>query len=104
MSDRRRERVRVAVKTFSPHRAWIRDGRRLAPSHGYMVEWLHGEGRTESLWKSFARFGYLDCRNSSAVDDNLSAVDIGSAVGYQESNKLGHFFGATGATDWNAAE
>ena len=49
-------------------------------------------------------FGSLDCRNGSPVDDNFSAVDVGSAVGYQESNKLGDFFGSTGATNRDASE
>ena len=55
-------------------------------------------------WCSFECFCALDCRDGSAVDDNFSAVDVGSAVGYQESNKLGNFLGATGAADRNAAE
>src|ERR1700730_2536410 len=57
-----------------------------------------------NIYPATLYFGSLDCWNGSAVDDNFSAVDIRSAVGYQENNQLGDFFGATGATDRNAAK
>src|SRR5689334_13602464 len=57
-----------------------------------------------TIYAAILCLGSLDCRNGSAVDDNLSAVNIRSAVGDQESNQFGYFFGATGATDRNAAK
>jgi len=37
-------------------------------------------------------------------DNEFGTVDIGSAVGYQESNKFSNFFGATRATHRNPAK
>src|SRR4029077_21180978 len=60
--------------------------------------------RAHNIYAAILYLGSLDCRNGSPVDDNLSAVNIRSPVGDQDSNQFGYFFGTTGATDRNPAQ
>src|SRR4029077_16083482 len=46
----------------------------------------------------------LNCWNRSSVDDEFGAVDIRGAIGYQETNELGNFLGASSPSDRNPAE
>jgi len=52
----------------------------------------------------FLRSDSLDCGNRSSVNNEFSAVDVRSAVGYQKRNKLSNLFGATGASHGNTPE